>query len=172
MNRTEKERAVVELREMLAGATLVVIVNQHGMTVAESTRLRRQMRDAGAAFRVAKNSLAILAVHGTGLEPLAGLFRGPTAIAWSEDPVAAARVIVDYADDHDAITVLGGILDDRTLDVPAVVTLSRVPSLDELRGRIVGLIQAPAGRVAACTQAAGGQIARVLAARARQDEAA
>lgn len=172
MNRTEKEQVVAELRETLAGAALVVIVSQHGMTVGESTRLRRQMREAGAAFRVAKNSLASLAVRGTGLEPLAELFQGPTAIAWSEDPVAAARVIVDYADDHDGITVLGGILDDRALDVPSVVTLAKVPSLDELRGRIVGLLQAPAGRVAACTQAAGGQIARVLAARASQDEAA
>ncbi len=172
MNRREKEQVVAELRETLADATLVVIVSQHGMTVAESTRLRRQMREAGAAFRVAKNSLASLAVSGTGLEPLAELLQGPTAIAWSEDPVAAARVIVGYADDNRGITVLGGILDDRTLDVPSVVTLARVPSLDELRGRLVGLLQAPAGRVAACTQAAGGQIARVLAARARQDEAA
>ena len=171
MNRTEKQQVVAELRETLDGATLVVIVSQHGMSVAESTRLRRQMREAGAAFRVAKNRLACLAVRGTRLEPLAELFRGPTAIAWSEDPVAAARVIVGYADDHDGIAVLGGSLDDRTLGVPDVVTLARVPSLDELRGRLVGLLQAPAGRLAACTQAAGGQIARALAARARQDDA-
>lgn len=171
MNRRQKEEVVGSLRETLSAATLVVVVSQTGMTVADSMDLRRRMRAAGATFKVAKNSLTCLAIKGTGLESLMGLFIGPTALAYSEDPVAAARVIVDYADGHDGLKVLGGSLENRDLDIDGIATLAKVPSLDVLRGRLAGLLQAPAGRIAACVQAPGGQVARVVGARARQEAA-
>ncbi len=171
MNRNQKREAVASLREMLSGATLVVVVSQSGLSVADSTRLRRRMREAGANFRVAKNSLVRLALEGTGLAALAGLFAGPTAIAYSEDPVAAARVVVDYAREHEGLRVLGGCLDEREVDAAAIGVLASVPPLDELRGRLAGLLRAPAGRVAACLQAPGGQVARALGARAAGDGA-
>lgn len=171
MNRNQKREVVASLRETLSGATLVVVVSQSGLSVADATRLRRRMRDAGANFRVAKNSLVRLALEGTCLEALAGLFAGPTAIAYSEDPVAAARVIVDHAKEHEGLRVLGGSLDAKEVDAAAIGTLASVPSLDELRGRLVGLLQAPATRVAACLQAPGGQVARALGMRAARDGA-
>jgi large subunit ribosomal protein L10 len=130
------------------------------------------MRGAGASFKVTKNRLTRLALKGTKFEHLSDLFKGPTGVAFSDDPVAAARVAVKFADDNDKFVVLGGGLDEQALDVSAVTALAKLPSLDELRGKLVGMIQTPATRLAGVTQAPASQLARVISAHVEQGEAA
>jgi len=142
------------------------------MTVAESTELRSRMREAGAGYKVTKNRLAKLALAGTTYEPISDLFNGPTAIAYSADPVAAARVAVNYSKENDKLVVIGGAMGDTLLDENAVKALASLPSLDELRGKLVGMLNTPATRVAGVLQAPAGQLARVLGAYANQGEAA
>ena len=172
MDRTQKEELVASFNDAFSSAALVVVTSQSGLTVAQSTDLRKQMRDAGASFKVTKNRLTRLALKGTKFEHLSDLFNGPTAIAYSDDPVAAARVAVKFSEGNDKFGILGGGLDEQVLDVSAVTALAKLPSLDELRAKIVGMIQTPATRLAGVTQAPAGQLARVLAARAEQGEAA
>lgn len=169
MDRSRKEDLVAELQQTLATTNLLVVTHQNGLSVEETTALRLQMREAGAGFKVTKNRLAKIALKDTQFEPLSDLFNGPTAIAVSEDPVAAARVVVNYAKDNDKLTVVGGALGDKALDVDAVIALAKLPSLDELRGKLVGLLQAPAGKIVGVLQAPGGQLARVFGAYAAKD---
>ena len=169
MDRSRKEDLVAELQQTLATTNLLVVTHQNGLSVEETTALRLQMREAGAGFKVTKNRLAKIALKDTQFEPLSDLFNGPTAIAVSEDPVAAARVVVNYAKDIDKLTVVGGALGDKALDVDAVIALAKLPSLDELRGKLVGLLQAPAGKIVGVLQAPGGQLARVFGAYAAKD---
>lgn len=164
MDRSEKEQLVASLRQGLAESNLVIVAQQSGLTVAEASDLRRQIRDAGAQYKVAKNTLARLAVTGTPHEPLKDLLSGPTALAYSKDPVAAAKVTIKFANDNENFKVIGGILDGKTLTFKDVETLSKLPSLDELRGKIIGIISTPATRVAGITQAPAGQLARVFSA--------
>ena len=172
MDRARKEELVTELNQSFVDAALVVVTQQSGLTVAESTELRQRMREAGAGYKVTKNRLAKLALAGTPYEPITDLFSGPTAIAYSADPVAAARVAVNFAKDNDKLTVVGGAMGDTLLDENAVKALASLPSLDELRGKLVGLLNAPATKVAGVLQAPAGQMARVMGAYASQDEAA
>ena len=172
MDRARKEELVTELNQSFAEAALVVVTQQTGLTVSESTELRAQMREAGAGYKVTKNRLAKLALAGTPYEPISDLFSGPTAIAYSVDPVAAARVAVSYAKENDKLIVVGGAMGDTLLDENAVKALASLPSLDELRGKLVGLLNAPATKVAGVLQAPAGQLARVFGAYANQDEAA
>ncbi len=177
MDRTEKREFVAELAAVFAETSFVVVTRNAGMTVAEVTELRRRMRAAGAKFRVAKNRLAILALDGTRFDGIAPLLKGPTALAWAKDPVAVAKVAVEFAKTNDRFVVLGGALGAQMLDASGVKALSELPSLDALRAGLVGMIQTPATRIAGILQAPGGQIARVLAAYADkhgtpQDEAA
>ena len=172
MDRTQKEEMVASFNEAFAEATLVVVTSQNGLSVAQSTELRREMRNAGANFKVTKNRLTRLALKGTKFEHLSDLFKGPTGIAYSDDPVAAARIAVKFADNNDKFIVLGGGLEEQALDVPAVTALAKLPSLDELRGKLVGMIQTPATRIAVVTKAPAEQLARVMMARAEQGEAA
>jgi len=173
VDRIQKQQLVDTLRRVLAETACVVVTHQAGLNVAEATQLRRQVRSAGAGFRVTKNRLARRAFAGTAFEPLAPLFTGPTAIAFSRDPVAAAKVVVAFASRTDKLTIVGGSLAGRQMDADGIRELASLPSLDELRGKLVGLLQAPATRMAVVLQATAGQIARVLAAYAeRQDEAA
>jgi len=172
VDRTQKEELVASFNDAFSEATLVVVTSQNGLTVAQSTELRQEMRSAGASFKVTKNRLTRLALKGTKFEHLSDLFKGPTGIAYSDDPVAAARVAVKFADNNDKFVVLGGGLDEQALDVSAVTALAKLPSLDELRGKLVGMIQTPATRIAGVTQAPAGQLARVISARAEQGEAA
>jgi large subunit ribosomal protein L10 len=172
VDRTRKEELVASLNEAFSGATLVVVTGQSGLTVAQSTELRREMRKAGASYKVTKNRLTRLALEGTKFAHLSDLFKGPTGIAYSEDPVAAARIAVKFAEGNDKFQILGGGLDEQALDISGVTTLAKLPSLDELRGKLVGMIQTPATRIAGVTQAPAGQLARVLGARAAQGEAA
>jgi len=172
VDRTQKEQTIAALHAALADASLVVVAHQSGMTVAEVTNLRRRMRDAGARFKVTKNRLARIALKGTQFENLDGLFKGPTVVAYSKDPVAAAKIAAEYAKGSDKFKILGGSLGDSLLDENGIKALATLPSLDELRARLVGMINTPATRIAGVLQAPGGQVARVLAAYAKKDEAA
>lgn len=173
MDRTQKEELVKSLQQVLADTVCVVVAHQSGLNVAEATQLRRQVRSAGAGFRVTKNRLMRRALTGTAFEPLSALFTGPTAIAFSRDPVAAAKVVVEFANRNGKLTIIGGGLAGQPMDAAEVRELARLPSLDELRGKLVGLLQAPGTRLAVVLQAPGGQVARVLAAYAEhRDEAA
>jgi len=156
---------------MLASSCLIV-THQNGLDAAEVHELRQKVRGAGASYKVTKNTLISLALAGTKFEPLKSLFTGPTAIAYSADPVAAAKVIVEFAGKNDKLQIIGGALDDTQLDVAGVKALATMPSLDELRGKILGLVQAPATKIAGVLQAPGAQVARVLGAYASKDEAA
>jgi large subunit ribosomal protein L10 len=164
VDRGQKQKLVESLQQELADTVCVVVTHQSGMNVAEATQLRRQMRNAGARFRVTKNRLARRALGGTPFEPLSALFTGPTAIAFSRDPVAAAKVAVEFANRNDKLRVIGGGLGGRLIDAAGIRELALLPSLDELRGRLVGLLVTPATRVAGVLQAPAGQLARVLGA--------
>ena len=171
MDRTQKENTVAGLRAVFESANLVVVTQFCGLTVAEATDLRNKMRAAGANFRVAKNRLALRALEGTTFKDISGLFTGATAIAYSKDAVAAAKVAVEYAKKTDKLVVVGGALEGDMLDVARVKALAALPSLEELRGQLVGLIQTPATRIAGVVQAPASQLARVLNAYAEKNEA-
>ena len=162
MDRSEKQELVSSLHSTFQAAGLVVVTRQVGLTVSEVTDLRRRMRDAGANFKVTKNRLARLALAGTEYEPLSSLFKGPTAIAFSQDPVAAAKVAVAFAKANDKLTIVGGAMPGTVLDTAGITALATLPSLDELRGKLLGLLQAPATRIAGVLQAPAGQLARVV----------
>lgn len=164
MDRTQKQNVVEGLRGVLADTVCVVVTHQSGLNVAEVTQLRRQMRSAGAGFRVTKNRLARRALAGTDFEPLSPLFTGPTGIAFSRDPVAAAKVAVEFANRNDKLTIIGGGLAGQTMDAAGVKELAGLPPLDQLRAKLIGLLQTPATRLAVVLQAPAGQMARVLAA--------
>lgn len=172
MHRAKKEELVSALHETFRDAVLLVVAHQHGLTVADSNGLRREMREAGATFRVTKNRLARLALKDTRFEPLSELFSGPTAIAYSQDPVAAARATVAFSKRNDRLEIVGGALAGKILDSRGVSELASLPSLDELRAKLLGLINTPATRIAGLLQAPGGRLARVLKAHADGGEAA
>lgn len=172
MDRNQKEELVASLHGLFGSTNLIVVTCPVGLTVAQATDLRRQMREADAGFKVTKNRLTKLALKGTKFEGLSDLFTGPTAIAYSRDPVAAARIAVQFAEKNEQLSIVGGGLDEKLLDQAAVTSLAKLPSLDGLRGRIVGMVQTPATRIAGVLQAPGGQLARVLGAHASKGEAA
>ncbi len=172
MDRAEKESMVASLHQTFEDASIVVVTHYSGLTVAEMGELRDQMRAAGAVFKVTKNRLTRRALEGTKYQPLNEMFTGPTAIAYSEDPVAAAKAAVNFSKTNDKLIVLGGALGDEQLDVNAVKSLASLPSLDELRAKIVAMISTPATRIAGVLQAPAGQVARVLGARGASEEAA
>jgi large subunit ribosomal protein L10 len=171
MDRAQKAEAVSTLNATLSSAAAVVIVRNLGLTVAQSTALRSAMRDAGASFKVTKNRLANIALEGTAYTGLADLLTGPIAIATSTDPVAAAKVAVEFAKTNDKLEIVGGGMGDTVLDVNGVKALASLPSLDELRAKIIGLVQAPATKLAQITSAPAGQLARVFGAYATKEAA-
>ena len=172
MDRAQKREAVAKLNEVFANTSSVVVTQYSGLNVAEISDLRRQMRKAGATFKVTKNRLTKLALDGTPYASISDLFAGPTAIAYSDDPVAPAKVAVDFAKGNNKLVVLGGAMGDSQLDVDGVKALASLPSLDELRGKFVGLLQAPATKLAGVIQAPSSQLARVLSAQGSKEEAA
>lgn len=172
MERARKQEIVDELGETFAAAVSIVVTHQAGLTVAESTDLRRRMREAGAGFKVTKNRLAKLALVGTPYEGLADLFTGPTAVAYSSDEVAAAKVTAAYAKGNAKLTIIGGAMGEKRLDAAGIEQLAKLPSLDELRGTLIGLINAPATKIAGVLQAPAGQLARVVRAHADKQAAA
>jgi len=171
MDRTQKAAVVDTLNGMFGDAGSVVVAHYSGMTVAQMGDLRARMRAAGASFKVAKNRLVVRALQGTAAEGIAHLFKGPTGIAISKDPVAASRVAVAYSKENDKLVILGGVVGSTALDANGVKALAELPSLDELRGKIVGLIQAPATKLAGLMAAPGGQLARVIGAYSKKDAA-
>ena len=171
MDRTEKREFVASLATVFAETSFVLVAQNKGLTVADVSELRRRMRAAGATYKVAKNRLATLALEGTRFDGVQPLLKGPTAIAWSTDPVAVAKTAVEFAKTNDKFVVLGGALGAQTLDAAGIKALAELPSLETLRAQLVGLIQTPATRIAGVLQAPGGQVARVLAAFAKKDEA-
>ena len=171
MDRGQKAAAVAELKQTFSEVGVVVVTRNLGLTVAQSTALRIKMRDAGANFKVAKNRLALIALEGTAYAPISDLLTGPTALATSTDPVAAAKVAVDFAKTNDKLEIVGGAMGDTILDVNGVKALAELPSLDELRARIVGLIQAPATKIAQVVNAPAAKLARVFGAYGAKEDA-
>jgi large subunit ribosomal protein L10 len=171
MDRAQKAGLVAELKQVFNETSVVVVTRNLGMTVAQSTALRIRMRDAGASFKVSKNTLALIALEGTTYAPLSALLNGPVALATSADPVAAAKVAVDFARTTDRFEIVGGAMGDTILDVNGVKALAELPSLDELRARIVGLIQAPATKIARTISEPGAMLARVIGAYAAREDA-
>ncbi|MBL6777170.1 MAG: 50S ribosomal protein L10 [Alphaproteobacteria bacterium] len=168
MNRNEKAELIETLQSTLSEATAVVVTHQTGLTVAESSDLRGRMREAGAGFKVTKNRLTKIALQGTKYEDITDLFTGPTAMGTSADPVSAAKTLVAFAKENDKLTIVGGSLDGKVLDKAGVEALATLPSLDELRATLVGLLNAPATKVARVAQAPAAKLARVIQARADQ----
>ena len=172
MDRAQKQEAIETLKGVFDGAGAVVVTHYLGLTVAEMTDLRGRLRQEGAAFKVVKNTLAQKALAGVAGEAGDALFKGPVGIAFGPDPVSAAKVVTQYAKDNDKFKVIGGILDQTTvLDQKAVSALATLPSLDQIRAQLIGLIQAPATKVAGVLQAPAAQLARVLNAYATKDAA-
>jgi large subunit ribosomal protein L10 len=164
VDRIEKREFVAELSAVFADTSMVVVTRNDGMTVADVTELRRRMRAAGASFKVAKNSLALLALDGTRFDGIAPLMKGPTAISWSKDPVAVAKAAVDFAKTNEKFVLVGGSLGTQVLDVSGVKALAELPSLDTLRAKLLGMLSTPATRIAGVLAAPAGQLARVFAA--------
>jgi large subunit ribosomal protein L10 len=171
VDRTEKREFVAELNQALGATSMVVVTRNTGLTVAEVTDLRRKMRASGSTFKVAKNRLTNLALAGTPFDGLAPMLKGPIALAWSKDPVAVAKAAVEFAKTNEKFVLVGGALGARTLDADGVKALSEMPSLDTLRAGLLGLLAAPATRIAGVLQAPAGQLARVFGAYAKKDEA-
>ena len=171
MDRSQKADLVAELKNVFSETSVVVVTRNLGLTVAQSTDLRLKMRDAGAQFKVAKNRLALIALDGSRYQPIGDLLKGPTAIATSTDPVAAAKVAVDFAKTNDKFEIVGGAMGDTLLDVNGIKALAELPSLDEMRGTLIGLIQAPATKIARTVAEPGAMLARVFGAYAAQEAA-
>src|SRR3569623_1280368 len=171
MERSQKAEAVASLNAVFAEAGVGVVTRNLGLSVAQSTQLRAKMRDAGASYKVAKNRLAKLALKDTGYEGLEEYLTGPTAIATSADPVAAAKAAVDFAKTNDRLEIVGGSMGGQLLDQKGIQALASLPSLDQLRGTLVGLLNAPAPKIAQLSTAPAAKLARVFGAYAAKDAA-
>ena len=171
MDRSQKTDAVAQLNNVFNEAGVVVVTRNLGLTVAESTDLRAKMREAGATYQVAKNRLAKIALKDTDYAGIEEYLSGPTALAYSEDPVAAAKAVVEFAKTNDRIEVVGGSMGSQVLDEACVRSLASMPSLDELRGKLVGLVNAPATKIAQVVNAPANKLARVFGAYAAKDAA-
>ncbi len=162
MLRSEKKTFVSELEKIYQDANSVIITHYHGLTVSQITNLRKALRENGASFKIVKNTLSKIAATNVKLTHDPEAFSGPTAIAYSKDPVAAAKGVVEFAKANDNLKVIGGIVNDKILNVGEVQQLAKLPSLDQLRGKIVGILQAPAANLARIVQAPAGSIAKVI----------
>ena len=171
MDRAQKSELVAELKQTFSETSVVVITRNLGMTVAQSTNLRNRMREAGASYKVSKNSLALIALEGTPYASIGEMLTGPTALATSSDPVAPAKVVVDFAKTNPKLDIVGGAMGDTLLDENGVRALAELPSLDELRARIIGLVNAPATKIARTLMEPGAQLARVFGAYAAKEDA-
>lgn len=172
MDRAEKKELVATLSEVFKTSKVVVVAHYSGLTVAQMSTLRRQMKQAGAAVKVAKNRLAKIALDGSDVATIASLLKGPTLIAYSGDPVAAPKVAVDFAKTNEKFVILGGAMGKTALNPDGVRALAALPSLDELRAKLVGLIQAPATKIARVINAPATKVARVVGAYAAKGKAA
>ena len=171
MDRAQKAESIETLKGVFADSGAVVVTHYLGLTVAEMTDLRGRLRKEGATLKVVKNTLAQKALDGSVGEAGDALFVGPVAIAYAPDPVSAAKVATQYAKDNEKFTVVGGLMGQTVLDEKGIKALATLPSLDQLRAKIIGLVQAPATKVAGVLQAPAGQVARVIGAYAAKDAA-
>jgi len=171
MDRSQKAEAVAQLNATFKEVGVVVVTRNLGLSVALATELRTKMREAGASYKVAKNRLAKLAIADTDYEAIGEYLSGPTALATSVDPVAAARAVVDFAKTNDKIEIVGGAMGSQLLDANGIKALASMPSLDELRAKLVGLVQAPATKIAQLTTAPAAKLARVVGAYAAKEAA-
>ena len=171
MDRAQKAESIETLKGVFEGAGAVVVTHYMGLTVAEMTDLRGRLRKEGATLKVVKNTLVQKALDGSVGEAGDALFVGPVAIAYAPDPVSAAKVATQYAKDNEKFTVVGGLMGQTVLDQAGIKALATLPSLDQLRAKLIGLIQAPVTKVAGVLQAPAGQIARVIGAYAAKDAA-
>jgi large subunit ribosomal protein L10 len=172
VDRTEKAESVAALKDVFKSSQAVVVAHYSGLTVAQMQTLRRNARTAGASVKVAKNRLAKIALEGSDVASIASLLKGPTLIAYSSDPVAAPKVTVEFAKANEQLVILGGAMGKTALDLNAVKQLASLPSLDELRAKILGLLVAPATKIAQLTNAPAAKVARVVQAYASKSEAA
>ncbi len=163
MQRAQKAQSIETLSGVFANAGAVVVTHYLGLTVRETEDLRTRLRKEGAAFRVVKNRLAQKALADASDDAQA-LFKGPVAIAYGADPVSAAKATTAYAKENDKLVIVGALMGEEVLDAASVQALARLPSLDELRGKIVGLLLAPATKIAGVIQAPAAQLARVVGA--------
>jgi large subunit ribosomal protein L10 len=171
LERAEKRDVVTALHDVIAKTGVVVVAHYAGLTVAQMTRLRSDMRSAGGQVKVAKNRLVKLALEGTDAKGIADLLKGPTCLAYSADPIAAPKVAVKFAKANEKFVILGGAMGTTVLDAKGVNSLADLPSLDELRGKLIGLIQAPASKIARTLNEPGAQLARVFAAYGNKEAA-
>ena len=169
-NRLGKEMLIKELGSEITDAHLVVVTHQSGLNADETLDLRRKLRAAGVGLKVGKNTLIKHAIKGTRIAALEKFLHGPTALAFSDDPVAAAKITVEFAKKNDKLKVVAAAMGDQLLDEAQTKALASLPSLDELRARIVGLLVAPATKIACVLQAPAGQLARVMSARGKQSD--
>jgi large subunit ribosomal protein L10 len=165
MDRSQKEQVVEQVRASLSESSLIVVTTQVGLTVEEVTELRRVMREAGAEYKVMKNTLARIAVKGTPMESMTSMFSGPMAIAYSKDPIAAAKVTAKYSNSNEKIKIVGGFMNGQMLNTAAIKALATLPSMDELRAKLIGVISAPATKLATLLQEPAARVARVIAAK-------
>ena len=172
MERAEKREFVTSMNQEFSNAGAVVVAHYSGLTVSEISDFRSKVKEAGGKVKVAKNRLARLALQGTEVEHISGLFEGQTLVVYSEDPVAAPKASVDFSKANEKLVILGGAMGATNLDVNGVRALASLPSLDELRGKLVGIISTPATRIAQIVNAPAGQLARVVGAYAQKNEAA
>ena len=171
MDRSQKADAVAQLNAVFNEVGVVVVTRNLGLSVAQSTDLRSKMREAGASYKVAKNRLAVLALKNTSYEGLEEYLSGPTALAWSTDPVAAAKAAVEFAKTNEKLEIVGGSMGGQMLDEAGVRALASLPSLDELRSKLVGLVNAPATKIAQVVNAPAAKLARVFGAYSTKDAA-
>jgi len=172
VDRAEKKQLVESLNGVFKQTAVVVVARNAGLTVSQMQNLRKQMKQAGASVKVTKNRLAKIALDGTDASAIVPLLRGPTVLAYSGDPIAAPKVAADFAKGHEKFVILGGAMGKTALDQNGVKALAALPSLDELRARLIGLIQAPATKIAQVVNAPAAKVARVVAAYANKGEAA
>ncbi len=172
MDRAAKRELVAQLHDVFKDTGVVVVAHYSGMTVAQMTDYRKRVGDAGGKVKVAKNRLAKLALDNTQSAEIADLFSGPTCIAYSDDPVAAAKAAVDFSKENDKLVILGGTMGDTVLDVDAVKALAALPSLDELRAKIIGLLTAPQTKIVRTIKEPSAKLTRVIQAKATAGEAA
>lgn len=169
MTRAQKQDSIESVSAKLKDAQIALVVHNNGLTVAQMSELRRKMREVGADFKVSKNRLTKLAAKDTPFEGISDLFKGPTALATSQDPVSVAKSLVEFAKANDKLVIVGGAFGEQKLAVKDVETLAKLPSLNELRAKIVGILQTPATRLACVLQAPASQVARVVSAKAQKE---
>jgi len=160
--KAKKQEFVQELEEIYKESASVIVTHYRGLTVSQVTALRKSLKEKGANFKVVKNTLSKIAANNVGLDSMGELLSGPTAIAYSKDPISAAKGIVEFTKSNDSLLVVGGLVDQKIFTADQVKQLAQLPSLDELRGKIVGVLQAPAAKIAAVLNAPASQLVRVM----------